>query len=76
MMVPLVVCGNSTTVQIVSLLGGKGLRRKLMTMGMMPGSFWRVVQNFHGGPIILENNETRIGIGQGMAQKILVKIVR
>ena len=59
--------------RIVSIFGGRGLTKKLFEMGLRPGEIIRVIANSFGGPILLVINNTRIGIGRGMAGKIIIQ---
>jgi len=60
-------------VRLVSVAGGRRLRKRLAELGLNPGSIVRVVQSYGGGPLILAVKEdTRMAIGRGMAQKIMV----
>jgi len=44
-------------------------------MGILPGARYKVVSNLRWGPVILEKDGMRLGLGHGMAEKILVKVV-
>jgi len=44
-------------------------------MGILPGARYRVVSNLRRGPVILEKDGMRLGLGHGMAEKILVRVV-
>jgi ferrous iron transport protein A len=57
---------------IEQLSGGVGLTRRLMEMGMTPGTQVEVVRN-DMGPIIVRARGLTIAIGRGMANRILVK---
>jgi Fur family ferric uptake transcriptional regulator len=59
---------------VVSLEGGTAFTRRLADMGIFPGSHLGVVSSGRGGgPIVLSVKGSRIGIGRGMAARILVK---
>lgn len=58
--------------RIVDLFGGRGLARRLMEMGLSPGSEVRVIRNSFG-PMIVEVRGVRLALGRGLASKILVE---
>jgi len=62
-------------VRLVSIEGGRGLRRRLAELGIAPGCEVRVLQNY-GGPLILAVKEdARMALGREMARRILVRPV-
>ena len=58
------------TVRISALLGGPGCVMRLPEMGLTRGSCVRIVQT--AGQIVLDLQGSRLGIGRGMAGKIIV----
>lgn len=69
---PLSLASPGETVSIVGIDAGRGLGRKLVDMGLVPGTEIKVV-TAHGGPVIVEVKGTRLALGHGMAHKILVR---
>lgn len=63
------------TVCVVAVEAGLGLQSRLAAMGIFPGTSIRVVQrpNAFKGPFIVRRGESRLMLGYGMAQKMLVK---
>jgi Fe2+ transport system protein FeoA len=64
-------------VAVVSqVLGGAGMTRHLKILGISEGKRIRVISKHPGrGPIVVEvNSGSRIAIGRGMAQRILVDV--
>jgi len=59
-------------VDIFSINAGFKAHNFLADLGIHEGEKVRVVKNDYG-PIILEVKNTRVAIGRGLAQKILVK---
>lgn len=53
------------------LAAGPGMARKLSAMGILPGAVLTVL-NAPGGPLLLRVGESRIAIGRGMAQRVMV----
>ncbi len=54
------------------LAGGQSLTSRLATLGFTPGARVNMVQNFGRGPIIVMVRGTRIALGRGEAQKVIV----
>jgi len=74
-LMPLAMVSSGEAVQVVDVKAGWGLRRKLADMGLTPGVNIRVVNCQMTGPVIIELRGSRLALGHGMAQKILVKVV-
>lgn len=53
--------------------GGMGLRSRLHGMGLIPGVTLTVLNQKGGGPVIIALKDSRLAIGHGMAQKIVVE---
>ena len=60
-------------VKIVSLSAGRGVREHLLNMGLDVGLEIEVIRRGAPGPFLVAVKETRLAIGQGMAQKIMVR---
>lgn len=58
---------------VVSINGGMGLNRKLSEMGFAQGTRVKNVKNDGCGPLVVAVMDSRIAIGRGMAQKILIE---
>ena len=59
-------------VKMVSIEGGVNLRSRLASMGLIPGVEIAVVRNSQAGPFIVTVKGSRLVLGRGMAQKIMV----
>lgn len=59
-------------VRIVKMYVGRGLMRRLLQMGLLPGEEVLVKHN-NRGLIILEARGTEIGLSRGIAMKIEVE---
>jgi Fe2+ transport system protein FeoA len=70
--IPLILLKEGEEGVICSVSGGLGLISRLASMGLTLGMKVKVVRNI-GGPLIINTNGTRIAIGRGQAQKIVVK---
>ena len=62
------------SVRILNIYGGHGLRNRLASIGLFPGSVLKVVKSAPG-PFIIEVSGSRIALGKGMASKIVVEEV-
>ena len=70
MSLAMVASGNK--VKIVSIVGGRGVREHLLNMGIDVGTEVEVLRRGAPGPFLIAFKETRLAIGQGIAQKIMV----
>ena len=68
----LVPAGNKA--RIVSVAGGRGVRERLLDMGLDIGIEVEVLKQQAPGPCLIAVKETRLAIGQGVAQKIMVSL--
>jgi len=64
------------TARLASVNAGAGLRARLVAMGLRPGIPVTVVHNRGRGPFVVAVHGTRIMLGRGMADKVLVRPVR
>ena len=71
-MTPLTTVNPGQEVTLIDIQGGRGLRSKLYSMGLIPGVKLTIVGN-RGGPIMIAINDTRLALGFGMARKIIVE---
>lgn len=74
MTMPLNAIGIGKSVEISNLQGGEIMCKKLMEMGMNTGAVIEIVKNDLGA-LIVKVGETRLVLGRGMAQKVLVREV-
>ncbi len=59
---------------IVRVCGRGGIVRRLLDMGFAPGAPVRLVNDAgRAGPVIVRLGEARIGIGRGMARRVMVR---
>jgi ferrous iron transport protein A len=64
---------SGESVQIRSMEGGHQFLSRLASLGFTPGAHLQVVQNYGRGPLIVSLRDTRVALGRGEAQKILVE---
>ena len=65
---------KNTDLRIVALLGAANFTRRLAELGLGLGSVIQIVQAQGFGPVIIEVAGSRIALGHGMTDKILVKL--
>lgn len=71
-MMPLTMASPGQEVTLIDIRGGRGIRSKLNSMGLIPGVKLTVLGE-RGGPIMVAVNDTRLALGFGMAKKIIVE---
>ena len=69
---PLAIIQVGRRVRIISVNAGHGLQGRLASMGLVPGTEIEVIRNSLHGPFIIAVKGSRIMLGRGMAQKIIV----
>jgi len=69
---PLVSAAPGRPHQVVELTGGRGMCRHLTDMGFVPGAVVTVMGG-HGGALIVTVLDSRLMLGRGMAQRIMVR---
>ena len=74
-MIPLSLLNTGEKFKILEIRGGRGLIQKTLDLGLVPNFVWKVVRNTGIGPIIIQKDELKIGIGSGMAEQIFVQII-
>jgi Fe2+ transport system protein FeoA len=71
---PLTFAANGETVSLAEIRANGKLRKRLGDLGLNIGMDVRIVQANACGPLILAvKNDSRLALGRGMAQKIMVK---
>lgn len=72
--IPLNAIGVGKYAEVSNIEGGELMGKKLMEMGVNKGTVIEIVRN-DSGPLIIKVGETRLVLGRGMAQKVVVKEV-
>ena len=72
MSMPLNFVGIGKLAEINSVQGSESICKKIMEMGMSTGAIIKIMKN-DSGPIIVKVGETRLVLGRGMAQKVMVR---
>ena len=63
-------CGKS--LRLLNVNAGQGLQSRLAAMGLVPGVELEVIANHSRGPLVLAVDESRIMLGRGMAERVVV----
>ncbi|WP_169583596.1 FeoA family protein [Rhodobacter capsulatus] len=71
-LLPLALAAPGALFQVARLAGCADFQHRMVAMGLGPGRRLQVTQN-GGGQMVIALGETRIALGRGMAQKILVQ---
>ncbi|PIU18472.1 MAG: ferrous iron transport protein A [Elusimicrobia bacterium CG08_land_8_20_14_0_20_44_26] len=73
--ISIVKMNTGETGKIVGLNGGAGMVKKMENMGIKIGSrIKKISQQIMNGPVVISQGNTQIGIGRGIAQKIMIEI--
>jgi len=60
--------------EIARVCGGGGIVRRLTDLGLAPGVRVKLLSDAgSAGPVIIRVGDARIGIGRGMARRVLVR---
>lgn len=73
---PLTMVRPGEAVTVVNITAGEGLQRRLTEMGLLPGTNIRVINCQMLGPVLIDLRGSRIALGRGAAQKIMVREIR
>ncbi len=72
---PLSQVPEGRTVVLVRIDAGHGLNNRLAAMGLLPNVEFRVINNHHPGPFVIDLKGAKMALGRGMANKIVVSEV-
>ena len=64
---------ENTSVELEELCNNGRLRRKLQEMGLTKGVKFTVINNTHNGPVVINVRGSKLALGLGMSEKIMVK---
>ncbi len=73
-MIPLIFAPVNKELVIETIKGGKNSNLRLNELGLVKGKIVKIVNKRQMGPILLQVDNSRLAIGQGIALKIIVKI--
>jgi len=74
MPLPMAKAGERVVIEEIS--GGKNARTRLGSMGLRPGDVLEIINNNAVGRLIVGHGSTRLALGWGVAQKIMVSLAR
>lgn len=74
-MCPLNLCAAGETVRIEGFHGGGEARRRLHSMGLIPGDEIEIIST-QKGPVVIRCRGARLALGQGLANKVMVTCAR
>jgi len=60
------------TVKLTRVNAGQGLNSRLASMGLLPNVEITVVRNGHPGPFVISVKGSKMMLGRGIANKIMV----
>jgi len=72
--IPLISAPQGVPLRVITIKGGWGMSRRLLEIGITPGTIIRII-NKNTGPIILEVRGSIFAIGRGHARKIYVEVL-
>jgi ferrous iron transport protein A len=71
--VPLTQIDNGMLVRVIKLTAGRFASQKLVEMGIVPGAvICKHATAFVHGPVVITKGATKVAIGFGLAQKVMV----
>ena len=70
---PLTMISEGKKAVLRSIEGGRQLRSRLASLGLLPGAELEVIQNSGHGPFVVAVKGSRIVIGRVMAERIVVE---
>jgi Fe2+ transport system protein FeoA len=59
---------------ITEIRAGRHARERLIALGLNPGDVVEIINNNNDGRLVIGHNNTRIAIGRGIGEKILVTV--
>ncbi|HIP89323.1 MAG TPA: ferrous iron transport protein A [Thermococcus paralvinellae] len=58
---------------VIDIQGGAGARQRLLGLGITPGTVIRVIKSSPPGPVIIGVGPSKVALGRGIADKIIVR---
>ncbi len=69
---PLSTVRSGQRVTLAGIEAGRSLNSRLIAMGLVPNVEITVISNNHPGPFVILVKRSKVVLGRGMAQKIMV----
>jgi ferrous iron transport protein A len=73
--IPLTQANVDDEVMLVSLEGGRELQLRMAELGLIAGVQFRILNKGQPGPFIILLKQTRLVLGRGMIESVLVRPV-
>ncbi|NLD35342.1 MAG: ferrous iron transport protein A [Desulfatiglans sp.] len=73
-LMPLTMARPGERLIITEMRAGRHARERLVSLGLNPGDLVEVINNNNDGRLVIGHNNTRIAIGRGIGEKILVTV--
>jgi len=73
-LMPLAMAKSGEKVIVREIMGGKNARSRLTSMGIRSGDPLEIINNNGMGRLIVGHGPTRLAMGRGIAQKILISL--
>ena len=71
---PLSKIRSGEKARLVCIEAGRGLSNRLASMGLVSDVEIKVVSNSHPGPFVISVKGSKVMLGRGMANKIMVSV--
>jgi Fe2+ transport system protein FeoA len=75
LLIPLSEVETGKDVKLVTIDAGRELASRLVAMGMVPNSVITVVGVGRPGPFTINVKGSKVALGKGMAQRIMVRYI-
>ena len=75
-LMPLDMAKSGEKVVIKDMAGGKNVSARLASMGLRSGDTLEIINNNGLGRLIVGHGPTRLALGRGVAQKIMVSLAK
>ncbi len=75
-LIPLGMAKPGETVIVREVMGRRHARARLASLGLRPGDILEIIKNDGQGRLIIGHGSTRLAMGWGIAQKIMVSFQR
>ena len=72
--IPLTMASSCETITVTGFRAGSGLQRRLADMGFTQGVQIKIISSEPRGPMLIELRGSRLALGRGVAQHILVEV--
>ena len=70
---PLSMVRQGTTVRLLEIQGGMGMRKRLANLGLTSGMDLQTISESPNGPMIIKVKDSRLAIGRGVLHHIMVE---